>query len=447
MYKFNKENIKEYNKLRKTKQKNILCKAPYANLYFSRTGDVLACCFNRDFVLGTYPTDTLKEIWEGAKSTNFKKTLKKNQMPIGCDICIRELKNKNYNGVIARQFDFLNRTKNYPVMMEFELDNICNLECVMCEGELSSKIRTHREGKDKIETPYNDNFIDYISPFLKRSKLLRFGGGEPFLIPLYYKIWDIVLKENPKCEIYVQTNGTIINNRIRDCLASGQFQLGVSLDSLNKERFESIRVNAKLNDVLNNIDEFIRIIPKKSYLPSLVISSTVLRENWKDIPELLNFANRINAQIVFNTVWTPKAHAIHNLDSSSLQEIVEFYLKHPASTKNQNEIHNSGMYLGLINQVKDWHTLATEKEQTIKKIKTLSIEELEKNIWELFTTQEQDISLIHEKLTHLLLSLQQRNNYRKYLETIYILANKITIQTLQDYTQDELIKKLEQEIN
>lgn len=446
VYRFSKEHIKAYKLSRKVKHKEVLCKAPFGNLYFSRNGDVLACCFNRDLVLGKYPLEKPDKIWKSSNAKKFRKTISEKRMPAGCEVCVREFQKENYQAVVASQFDFLNIKRKYPVMMEFELDNTCNLECIMCEGDLSSSIRINREGKKKTPTPYDDNFIEYIKPWLKKAELLRFGGGEPFLIPIYFKIWDIVLKENPNCKIYVQTNATIINDRIRQWLASGQFELGVSLDSLNKELFESIRVNAKFDEVLNNIDEFINIMPLKDKDVSLVISATVLRENWKDVPELLNFANNKNAQIVFNTVWNPKQHAIHNLSCKELKQIIEYYSKHPAKTNNEIEIHNSKMYLGLINQVKGWHKDTSEKEQAIIKYKPLSIEQLENHLKEMINNQKDNKNLLSDKLTSLISSLSNQSNYKEYLIIMCLSSKEKSINALNNFNTNQLISILKQEL-
>jgi MoaA/NifB/PqqE/SkfB family radical SAM enzyme len=48
----------------------------------------------------------------------------------------------------------------YPSMLELELNNTCNLECVMCIGELSSSIRKNREKLPAIRSPYDEAFVE-----------------------------------------------------------------------------------------------------------------------------------------------------------------------------------------------------------------------------------------------------------------------------------------------
>jgi len=446
-YKLNKHNIQEYNCARDVTKNKPLCHAPFSNLYFSRNGDVICCCFNREYILGKYPGQIPAEIWNGTLSKTFRKTVLNNSLVKGCDICIREIENKNYLGVIARHFDFLTPKRRYPVMMEFELDNICNLECIMCEGELSSSIRKNRDKQDKISTPYGHEFAEYIKPYLRKTKLLRFGGGEPFLIPVYYDIWDIVVKKNPKCGIYVQTNGTIMNDRIRKWLSGGQFELGVSLDTLNTERFEHIRKNAKLKNVLQNIDEFISLIPAKPGRPSLVISTTVMRDNWQDIPSLLEYANQKNAQIVFNTVWTPLSCAIHNLRSSELKKILGFYKAYSLPAGSPLEKHNASMFTALLKQIISWHENSVNTELIIRKFEELSNEEIEQQLFDKILEAAKDKETTSKKLIEIFLSVREKKSYRNYLLAISRYPAQETARAMEMHTAEELKCLLEKEIS
>jgi radical SAM protein with 4Fe4S-binding SPASM domain len=445
MYRINKDIIKEYNRTRAKKVRNTLCQAPFSNLYFSRNGDIISCCFNRDYVLGKYPDDSPDKIWKSKKIKQFRNALKHNKFEKGCEICSRELNNRNYHGVIARHFDFLVPNRKFPVMMEFELDNICNLECIMCEGQFSSSIRSNREKKAKFATPYDDRFTEYIKPFLRKAKLLRFGGGEPFLIPLYYDMWDYVIEKNKDCKIYIQTNGTIINQRIRKWLKTGRFEIGVSLDSLDKKRFETIRQNASLQQVLLNINEFISLIPTKPNRPALVISATVTNLNWQDVPSLIEYANKIHAQMVFNTVWTPIKYAIHNLSSNKLVEITDFYKNyHIKEEHTPVSKHNAKMFESLINQTEEWKEKADEKENALLNIKNCDDAAIVNKIIEKVVSHDSESKPLQNKITLLDRYIQKYPDYRRFLELIYLLPTNDVIEALKTYSVSELIDKLKE---
>jgi MoaA/NifB/PqqE/SkfB family radical SAM enzyme len=66
----------------------------------------------------------------------------------------------------------------------------------------------------------------------------------------------MIIAINPKCLIMVQTNGMVLNERIKNLLSRGNFQIGVSIDSLKKEVYETIRPHGKLERVMENINYF-----------------------------------------------------------------------------------------------------------------------------------------------------------------------------------------------
>ncbi|MEA3449196.1 MAG: radical SAM protein [Bacteroidota bacterium] len=433
--------IKAYNNFRQVKKKKPICRAPFSNLYFSRTGHVFSCCFNRDFPIGTYPDQKPLDIWKGKRLKTLKRGIKNNNLDYGCSMCKNELLNKNYQGVMAKHFDFLKPKTKYPVMMEFELDNTCNLECIMCDGSLSSSIRKNRDNKPKINTPYDDNFLEYIKPLLKKTQLLRFSGGEPFLIPMYYDIWDTTIKNNPNANFFVQTNGTIINDKIRNYIASGKFDIGVSIDSLNKEKFEYIRKNAKLDTVLKNIDEFIHLLRKQENNRALIISCTVTRENWQDIPDVLEYANSIHSQIVFNTVWDPYEHAVHNLPSGQLYEIHQFLSDYDIPVTTKTEKHNKTMFESQVNQIHNWYLKNKDYENRIKALDNLSASQIKTQMLKRIKIEQQP-KHIAEKIHHLFDVINNEPLERKKLEIIYKYPDPQIISVLKNWSFDDILHEL-----
>lgn len=56
---------------------------------------------------------------------------------------------------------------DWPRQMEFSVSNTCNLQCVMCNGEWSSSIRSQREGLPPLPKVYDDAFFDGLRDFLE----------------------------------------------------------------------------------------------------------------------------------------------------------------------------------------------------------------------------------------------------------------------------------------
>src|SRR5690606_6216470 len=105
-----------------------------------------------------------------------------------CSVCKTNVENGNHVSVLSKLYDYNYEVQEYPAVMEFELSNKCNLECVMCKGELSSTIRKQRDKLPPLNTPYDSTFVEQLKEFIPHLKEAKFLGGEPFLIDIYYEI-------------------------------------------------------------------------------------------------------------------------------------------------------------------------------------------------------------------------------------------------------------------
>ena len=61
------EKLTAYNQQRTLGCDSTVCHIPMRSLYFGFDGIVTACCFNRNFVLGKFPENSIEEIIHGEK--------------------------------------------------------------------------------------------------------------------------------------------------------------------------------------------------------------------------------------------------------------------------------------------------------------------------------------------------------------------------------------------
>src|SRR5437588_497534 len=100
----------EYDAQRSSLDRGSFCHAPSVNLNFDQLGNVAACCYNRNFVLGTYPQNTLEAIWNGEKRKELERYLAKDELSHGCELCRQQLRAGNLAGMRANHFN----SKNIP---------------------------------------------------------------------------------------------------------------------------------------------------------------------------------------------------------------------------------------------------------------------------------------------------------------------------------------------
>lgn len=149
--------------------------------------------------------------------------------------------------------DFENLLR-FPKYLEIETVNACNARCPMCTIEEWS--RKSPAMKDGLYKKIADELIQNRDQ-LKRVSLYR--DGEPLLDKkLASRV--AVLKDGGIPEVAISTNVSLLDEkRASDLLDAGLDTILLSIDSLDKEVFESIRVKLVFEEVLENALRFIEL--------------------------------------------------------------------------------------------------------------------------------------------------------------------------------------------
>lgn len=369
-----------YNKHRPKALRSSVCFAPSVNMIFSEDGTVKACCHNKENILGRYPIQNIAEIWNSDAARQFRKKMNRYEFLSGCKACSSDYYAAQFDEMPARHFDNVPQNNVFPTMMEFMLSNTCNLECVMCTGELSSSIRKNRDKLPPLETPYNDLFIKQLQPFIPYLTETRFSSsGEAFLIDMNFKLWEMLIETNRACVIVVQTNGTVLNGRVKDFLNRGNFIIGVSLDSLQKETFESIRLNSSFDRVMENIRYFSDY--SKAHNRTFTISTCVMQQNWRELPAFIDFCNNVNAVATFHKVWTPLQYSLHNLPVNELEDIYDELSKYDFVAVNPLQEKNKNHYRYFISVIEKWINEIKNRSTDIVDLSNLSFAELRQHFF------------------------------------------------------------------
>lgn len=375
------ELLREYNKHRALLEPKYSCYAPFKSIYFGHHGRAIACCYNRNYILGEYPKQSIREIWFGDAANKLRDYIQHNDFSLGCLSCKEQIVSGNFDAVKAKQYDerTLNAS-NFPSVMEFELSNVCNLECAMCSGDFSSLIRAKREKLPPIPVYYDSSFVKQLEEFIPHLDEVKFYGGEPFLIDIYYEIWDLIARVNPKVRISVQTNATVLNTRIKDLLKNTNFHMNISFDSLEKENYESIRVNAEFERTMENMKWYREYTRERDTF--FGVSVCAMRQNWRELPQFINFSNEWNAPVYFHTVFYPLSHSIRSMNREELKEIKDYLMQFDFPHENAVQKKNRTHYFDFVSQVNAWYEKFTE-QVTEKGKSSMEFSEVKRRVIEL----------------------------------------------------------------
>jgi molybdenum cofactor biosynthesis enzyme MoaA len=290
-------------------------------LYFSTFGKAGPCWLQVNVTSDWSPTNSIRDIWTGPEFTKIREDLLNDKYCGKCQICKTDLD----NGVwpLAHAYDKfgVQGYPEWPSLFELELSNQCNLECTMCSGFLSSGIRKNREKKPPLPMMYDQSFVDQLTEFVPHLEEMRFNGGEPFAQKIVLDICDMVAEINPGLKINIATNGTVYNKRVAKILEQNNVQLNVSIDSLIKERYEAIRINADFDQLMANFKIFHKYSMDGD--KDMAVMVNPMRNNWDEMVDFLEFTNSRDINLWYNTIRYPEHLAIWNLDSDKLKEICD----------------------------------------------------------------------------------------------------------------------------
>lgn len=211
-------------------------------------------------------------------------------------------------------------TKIDPTIVEFFADNTCNLRCVYCNSELSSRIEdeTKKYGpikfQDKIIThvaqPHTatkeitDKFLDWLERNVQTLARLHLLGGETYIQhDLLEKVFRILERNpNPKLQLGIFSNFNAprkhfygYTNRIKELAEAGcldKFNLTFSIDCWGPEQSY---VRSGLN--LDLAEEYFSWVCQQStdWMYPL-INQTITNMSIKTMPDLIKIINKYDTQ-------------------------------------------------------------------------------------------------------------------------------------------------------
>jgi sulfatase maturation enzyme AslB (radical SAM superfamily) len=168
----------------------------------------------------------------------------------------------------------------FPRYLEIETVNVCNARCPMCT--IADWERGHTPMKDALYKKIASEVIEH-SDQVKRVSLYR--DGEP-LIDKKLASRTAVLKDGGVKEVAISTNVSLLDgSRSYDLLHAGMDTVIMSIDSLNKEVFESIRVRLVFEEVMENVHRFIQLrnqIRPETRIWMRMIRQAENKDEWPD---------------------------------------------------------------------------------------------------------------------------------------------------------------------
>jgi len=367
-----KQTIDMYNKQRLYGPRKRLCYAPYSSIFFSRAGFMSPCYAAYDEYSDRWPETSIDNAWFKGELSKIRKHLSENDLDYACTFCKPLFISHNFRSLLPNKYESYSFSKSkYPQIMEFKLSNRCSLECIMCDGNLSSTIRKNRDNLPALKDVYDKRFVTELEPFIPHLKMAEFTGGDPFLIPIYYDIWDMINKINPKCQILVTANANTMTPRIENMLKKyTNLHFNISIDSLNREHYQKIRIHADYEKVLENINLFIQYTRKHKTTCNLLVCPMAI--NSRDFGALVDFANTHNICVHYHTVVKPENLSLKYQTPEYLDDLISYMEKYQPPENTIIQRKNAANYYGLLKLIRTW--CSENKDKLLQKERLNSVE-------------------------------------------------------------------------
>lgn len=150
-------------------------------------------------------------------------------------------------------FPELNLAPSFPLHVDIEVTDACNLRCIMCV-----------HGSEKhVKTGFID--FDFAKDMIRQAAeggtySIKFNWrGEP---ALFKKLPELIsyAKQQGIQEVQFNTNGVALSEEsLQDIVESGLDRVIISVDSNSKETYERIRVGGDFEKLTSNIETLLRI--------------------------------------------------------------------------------------------------------------------------------------------------------------------------------------------
>jgi MoaA/NifB/PqqE/SkfB family radical SAM enzyme len=285
----------------------LICLRPFYSLELNLNGNVSVCCpaWSKGMV-GNTRKKSLQEIWNDKPIQRMRQKILDGHWEgicrPSCPLIIKHrLKNPgiSHDGpdqrLITEEIISAVRSRQTvlssgPTWINLANSNICNLKCIMCS-------RNNDKGDEQL-LQKEITQVGQLLPGLR--ELFLTGNGDPFARPDTRELMlNLDSSLYPELRINLLTNGLLLP-RYWDRVQHLNFGfLNISCDAATGQTYEKIRLGGKWQDLLQSFEIVSRSRDRFSHI---MINMTVMKENFREIPALVELASRYGFGVGINRV-------------------------------------------------------------------------------------------------------------------------------------------------
>ena len=184
-----------------------------------------------------------------------------------------------YDNAILNEYEIAMGTvflKSKPKSMWIATSSKCNVYCKMCDAhKIDWKL-----SPDNIRDIYNH------MPYLEN---ITWWGGEPTISDLFYEMLEYSLQYKNIKHVVI-TNGQYMPQRFLDIVSKNNIEVVISIDSVDKEMYETLRKGASFDRLRENLSKLSKVL--KSDL--MKVNMVAMKNNVTQIKRFVDFIKEYN---------------------------------------------------------------------------------------------------------------------------------------------------------
>lgn len=230
--------------------------------------------------IGDLRANTFEEIFRGGKAQQFREALARREFPVPqCKHCpeLRSAPAKEMNKYLTG-FDLPRKA----IMVENTI--LCNLKCLYCDRTKTQKIRSQNRmsvaNMEQVALLLQEHGIEAIS---------FHNLGEPFVSDTFHAEIETLIRYNPDLQIYLSTNGALIDTDAKINAALMLEHLYFSIDGPNQGIMSKYQVGGDFEKSYTNMKRVVAERDRQGKAKPTVEWKYVVF-NWNDQDDDINKA-------------------------------------------------------------------------------------------------------------------------------------------------------------
>jgi organic radical activating enzyme len=242
----------------------VFCPMPWTGLMYNFDGSVKNC-IRSAAPIGNIKHQPIREILTQHINLQNQQQILASEPVASCHPCYDIEHGKKSFSIASDRIFYIRELKKLPFntyqsgnhdlrTIDVRWNNTCNLACVYCGPEFSSRWASELDIQQSKPSPdHLQNFKTYILDHAHRLQHVYLAGGEPLLMKENIELLDTLRRQNPHVNLRINTNLSKVDTRIFETICQfSNVHWTVSVES-QQQQFEYIRWGGNWQDFLDNL--------------------------------------------------------------------------------------------------------------------------------------------------------------------------------------------------